>query len=113
MKKLILLRVLLIVVPCLECVLLAAPANTQKVRSDDPIRVDDDAAVWVEDVARTPALGYYDFVLNTFGKPGTRPPRPAANANTLGEVPDSSWFENRHGQKRITPAALAAGPTSS
>jgi hypothetical protein len=30
--------------------------------------------------------------------------------NTLGEVPDSSWFENRHGRTRMNLAALAKGP---
>src|SRR5689334_18806760 len=97
----------------LACILLAAPLNAQTFRADDPARVDDDTAVWVESVTRTPTLGYYDFVLNTFGKPGIHPARPAANVDTLGEVADSSWFQNRHGRKRMTAAALAAGPNSS
>src|SRR6185503_20008763 len=35
---------------------------------------------------------------------------PAANANTLGEVPDSSWFQNRHGQFRLSTDQLVRGP---
>jgi hypothetical protein len=34
----------------------------------------------------------------------------AEGINALGEVPDSSWFENRIGVRDITPEALARGP---
>jgi len=36
------------------------------------------------------------------------PPKPAADVNRLGEVPNSSWFENRVSQ--LTPAQVAQGP---
>ncbi len=36
--------------------------------------------------------------------------REAANVNALDEVPDSTWFTNRHGRHRLSPAELARGP---
>src|SRR6185295_16290021 len=37
---------------------------------------------------------------------------PAANINTMGQVPDSSWFQNRHGMFRMSPSSLAQGPNT-
>jgi hypothetical protein len=34
----------------------------------------------------------------------------ALDVNTLDEVPDSSWFENRVGTRPMSPAEMAAGP---
>ncbi len=34
----------------------------------------------------------------------------AANTNALGEVPDSSWYTNRHAHKRMTVSELVRGP---
>jgi hypothetical protein len=34
----------------------------------------------------------------------------ARNVNTVGEVPDSSWFTNRVGRRTITPEEVANGP---
>ena len=36
--------------------------------------------------------------------------REAADVNALDEVPDSTWFTNRHARHRLSPAALALGP---
>jgi hypothetical protein len=52
---------------------------------------------------------YYDFLHHTFATPGDLSRRPALNINTLGEVPDSSWFQNRHGQRRMTIDQLVRG----
>ena len=51
----------------------------------------------------------YDFVQNTFSDPA-RSDGPALNVNTLGEVPDSSWFTNRLGHRGMTVAEVARGP---
>ena len=89
------------------------PAETtaaQKFYDDDPLRVDNDRAVDVGQPAPHALSDMYDFIVHSFGKPGDRTPGRAANINTLGEVPDSSWFTNRHGRDRMTPAELARGP---
>ena len=54
----------------------------------------------------------YDFLIHTFGKPGDRTQQPALNINTLGEVPDSSWFQNRHGRDRMSIEDLVRGPNT-
>jgi hypothetical protein len=53
---------------------------------------------------------YYDFLENTFTDPGGEATPGALDANTLGEVPNSSWFTNRHGTERLTPDLLVRGP---
>ena len=55
--------------------------------------------------------GTWDALTNTFrGKPrkGTIPP--AQGVNSLGEVPDSSWFENRIGVRPMSVAEIRRGP---
>ncbi|HET9942436.1 MAG TPA: hypothetical protein VFR05_03785 [Terriglobia bacterium] len=37
-------------------------------------------------------------------------PKPAANVNALDEVPDSSWFTNRHALRHMTVEQLVRGP---
>ena len=76
---------------------IAPSAFAQTFRTDDPVWVDNDTAVDVKGIAKHKLNDQYDFLIHTFGKPGDRTPRPALNINTLGEVPDSSWFHNRHG----------------
>ncbi len=48
-----------------------------------------------------------------FGAPGERHPEfgviPGMGVNTLGEVMDGPWFENRHGKKRMTLDELVRG----
>jgi hypothetical protein len=88
----------------------AAPAAAQKFFIDDPIDVDRDNAVDVGEPRRLKLNDYYDFLENTFSHPGDRWGQRALNANTLGEVPDSSWFENRHGRQRMTESELVRGP---
>ena len=79
-------------------------------RPDDPIRVDDDRSVDASGARPDPLGGYADFVLNTFMSPGDRRPVPAVNVNTLGEVPDSSWFTNRIGARPMSLEEIVRGP---
>ena len=51
----------------------------------------------------------YDFVVNTFSTPGEKRDVRALNVNTLDEVPDSSWFQNRSRRSR-TVADIVRGP---
>jgi hypothetical protein len=84
----------------------------QKFYTDDPIMRDDDSKVAVTEITKRKLNDQYDFIQHSFGKPGDRSKSPAANVNTLGEVPNSSWFQNRHGSSRMSLAALSRGPNT-
>jgi hypothetical protein len=90
--------------------LIARSTFAQTFRPDDPVRVDNDSAVDVKNIAVYKLSDYYDFIQHTFGKPGDRTATRALNINTLGEVPDSSWFQNRHAVNRMSVDDLVRGP---
>ena len=92
-------------------VLSALPAAQQpKFFPDDPLLADDDML----DVAAEPVEIDLSDLFDRFGHIvrdlGTPDLTEAVNANTLDEVPDSSWFTNRHGRQRLSIADLARGP---
>jgi hypothetical protein len=76
---------------------------------DDPIWADDDMALDASAAAPIEDANSYDFVVNTFSAPGEKRDVRALNVNTLDEVPDSSWFQNRSRQSR-TVADIVRGP---
>jgi len=86
------------------------PASAQKFLADDPMLIDRDDLIDPGEPRVMKLSDYYDFLNNTFSSPGDRSSKPAVNANTLGEVPDSSWFQNRHGRQRMTIQELVRGP---
>jgi len=88
------------------------PAAAQKFRADDPVWHDDDAFLDVKEVRKRSINDQYDFLKNTFGLRVSDSPIPAMNANTLGEVPDSSWFQNRHGFQPMSTEQLVRGPNT-
>jgi hypothetical protein len=88
----------------------AQSRTTPKFFPDDPIARDDDTAMDASKVAEFELSENYDFLSNTFASPGDRNPRPAMNVNTLGEVPDSSWFTNRIGVRDMPVAEVLRGP---
>jgi hypothetical protein len=51
----------------------------------------------------------YDFVWQSF-RPRPSSKVPSEAINTLGEVPDSEWFTNRHARSRMSPDQLRRGP---
>src|SRR5262245_52578420 len=82
-------------------------------------KVHADAAVWHEAAPR--AVGevrhcavndLYDFVDNRFVVPAKydktlkEGASPAGDINTMGEVPDSSWYTNRHWLRRMSLSEL-------
>ena len=77
---------------------------------DDPLAVDNDRVVDVTASQKIDLDDYYDFLENSFGKPGDRSNVRAVNVNTLDEVPDSSWFTNRIGPRGMSRAELLRGP---
>jgi hypothetical protein len=100
------------------CLLLAAAldascAASPRFRDAPPVwRVDDD-----RDIAE-PSERHYDekeyfadlFVIERINRTlELRDQEPAHNANALEEVPDSSWFRNRIGVRRVSPEEAARG----
>ena len=75
---------------------------------DDPIQAEPKPAR-VEEVKRLKIYELFDYFYQT-GRQEPRPSRPAMGINTLGEVPDSTWFTNRHGKSRMTREELKHGP---
>ncbi|MDA2937757.1 hypothetical protein MYX75_05775 [Acidobacteria bacterium AH-259-A15] len=85
--------------------------TTRKFRSDDPLMADPDRLP-LPKPEPVDLSQIYDFLENTFAH---RPKKgeeitPAENVNTLGEVPDSSWFTNRMGPQLMTLEELVRGP---
>jgi hypothetical protein len=76
---------------------------------DDPLTRDADDMPIDEPRYRSTSQ-YYDFIENMFLGVGRDGRRAAMNTNTLGEVPNSSWFENRHGHRAMTVHEVVAGP---
>jgi hypothetical protein len=54
----------------------------------------------------------FDFLINS-ERWTPPPPKHGEAVNTLGEVPDSEWFTNRHTKRRMTRDELQRGPGSS
>ncbi len=75
---------------------------------DDPLWRDDDMRS-IAEPAEHDLSKSYEFIANTFGETA-RSFGPALNVNTLGEVPDSSWFTNRIGQYDMTVDDVLRGP---
>jgi hypothetical protein len=88
-----------------------------------PVRFHNTAPVWVvddrKDVARTPeerdeVLNLKGFDISIYRRITraleSRPPRRALGINSLGEVPNSTWFENRIGVRDVPLAEIEHGP---
>ncbi len=96
-------------------VLLLLPLNlsAQKFYEDDPI-TKVPPPMNVENVLSRKLSDYYDFFHHTLFEPGERHTRnqiiPAQAINTLGEVPDSGWYTNRHYHHPMTVEELVRGP---
>ena len=86
----------------------AQPGSAQKFFPDDPIQVMPPPIPVPKARGRDLNL-LHDYLYNSL-KPETRPPTPAGAVNTLGEVPDSAWFTNRHGRHRMSREELQRGP---
>ena len=99
---------------CAVSVLLLAGADARSAAPrflpDDPLWIDDDRAVDVKTPREIELDDYFDFLENSFGSPGDRSKVHAVNVNTLDEVPDSSWFENRIGRRDVPLGELVRGP---
>lgn len=82
-------------------------AAGQRFLRDDPVTRDrDDLDIPCPEIVELSPT--YDAIENTLGD-GGRGREPASNVNTLGEVPDSTWFINRLGQSRLSMEDLLRG----
>jgi hypothetical protein len=92
----------------------SAELQSKRFYSDDPL--------WQEPAARPTSQvrarqvdDLYDFIENRWvvpakqGKPSKHAPVRAGDINTLGEVPNSNWYTNRHWQARMSLAELQRG----
>jgi hypothetical protein len=96
----------------LVLLLLPAPAGAQKFRSDDPLLRDPDDRPIPK--PRTIELATaYDVIEHTFKHRPKGDVPPAANVNTLGELPDSTWFTNRIGVREMSVEEITRGPNTS
>jgi hypothetical protein len=95
----------------LLCLTAARPADAGRFFDDDPISAAP-RPMSVGSPEVRPMSDIFDFLYQSF-RPRTRPPAPAGAVNTLGEVPDSAWFVNRHGRRRMTRDELRRGPGDS
>jgi len=92
------------------CAIMPVSSQSPTFYPDDPIAIDDDMSLDASKVVPVEDSNLYDFAENTFANPGMRHDAGAKNVNTIGEVPDSSWFVNRMGQKTLSTAELVRGP---
>jgi hypothetical protein len=93
----------------LSVILLTAPGYGQKFFPDDPIRRDHDDLP-IDQPGQIELSPTYDVLENTFSNHPEGPIPRALNINTLGEVPDSSWFTNRIGVLDLSIEDLVRGP---
>lgn len=90
--------------------LAASPARAQRFLPDDPILEDRDDLP-SEAPAEIELATSYDVLEHSWHHRPDRDKIPAAqNVNTLGEVPDSSWFTNRIGVRPVSIEEIARGP---
>lgn len=83
-------------------------ADGPKFYPDDPVaKVPSPRDTTIMKPRKTDAL--YDFIYNSF-EPKPKSIGPAQNVNTLGEVPNSAWYTNRHYFRRMTIDELRRGP---
>ncbi len=82
-----------------------------KFRSDDPLAADPDQ-LSIPQPGSVELSQTMDILKNTFAlRPDKGVPIAAAeNVNTLGEVPDSTWFTNRMSQRVMTIGEVVRGP---
>lgn len=85
------------------------PVAAQRFLPDDPLWDDPDRLDMPVPVESS-SSDYMRFLVNTFQGPG-QSQSPAANVNTLGEVPNSSWYTNRHYRSPMTVPELRQGNT--
>jgi len=99
--------ILLLVIALLK----SAAGESPRFFADDPIRAMP-APLPVKNPHPQDINDSLDFFADSWHWTQSRP-RPAGAVNTLGEVPDSEWFTNRHARRRLSRDELQRGPRPS
>jgi hypothetical protein len=101
-------RLLMLALCLVACGGLFTSAASPRFFPDDPIRrvpeTQDASGVQPTEISLA-----YDSLINLFGHPGTRELVRAEDLNSIGDVPDSSWFTNRLGAGTMTAAEITRG----
>ena len=101
------------ILKCLLAFACAASLPGQKFYPDDPLVVDDDKLDVPEKPAEIELSDMYDRFGHMFKDWGASAiGTEAANANTLDEVADSSWFTSLSGSSRSPKCMLCVGHTA-
>lgn len=93
---------------------LPTPVAAQRFLPDDPLWSDPDRMDMpfpTPQPADAVGGGPVEFVRRLL-RPPVKTPSPAANANTVEGVPNSSWYTNRHYRFPMSDAALRRGPNT-
>ncbi len=96
----------------------SAEDHGRKFYADDPLWREP-APRPVNDIGVRSVDHIYDFLESSYvvprreGKAAKHGLLPALDVNTLGEVPDNSWYTNRHAAHRMPIALLQRGPGNS
>ena len=89
----------------------AAPwAQERKFYPDDPLLVDNDMLDVPDEPAEISLSDLFDRFGHIMTDLGDATRGEAQNVNTLDEVPDSSWFTNRHGVRRMVEGRARPWP---
>ena len=92
--------------------LVVTEAQHRKFYPDDPLLVDDDTIDVPDEPAEIDLSDMFDRFGHIVVDLGSLTLTEAENVNTLDEVPDSSWFTNRHGTRRMSLEEITRGPNT-
>jgi len=105
-----------------SCVLISACATKRELVVQPPIAEEHDTKPISKPEKRDISL-YEDAIVNIFGneidefanlswhfRKATNQHKQAKNINAIGEVPNSTWFTNRNGQRRMSLEEIKRGP---
>ncbi len=103
-------RVIVVMLMALGGLVALPQAQQPKFYPDDPLLVDDDRLDIPEEPAEIELSDLFDRFGHIIKDLGSTELTEAENVNTLDEVPDSSWYTNRHARRRLSIAELQRGP---
>jgi len=96
---------------------LSAQDSGRKFYPDDPL-IEEPPPLSVNKIQKLDINQLYDFLYNSFATPRREgkfreDTHPARDVNTLGDVPNSPWYTNRHFFNRMSIDELKRGPGNS